>query len=99
MCSSPSPHPACCAENMPTVAEGFEHVIIVTSDEEAAIVLRAWQEFQPDQHSDPSLVLSEIRSQLPRSAFISRGDTPFTLAGGSFIISWSCCSYNLFSRM
>jgi hypothetical protein len=71
----------CCAENMPTVSEGFEHVITITTDEECAIVLKAWQEFQPEQCSDPKLVLAEIKCQLPRSAFVSKGDTPFTLAG------------------
>lgn len=82
----PELHHGCCAENMPTIAEGFEHVIIVTSDCEAAIVLKAWQEFTPDQHSNPGLVLTEIRSQLPSTAFVSRADTPFTLAGESIFL-------------
>lgn len=48
---------------------------------EIRTIVQAWQEFQPELHNDPSLVLTEIRSQLPGAAFISRGDTPFSLAG------------------
>lgn len=79
---------------MPTVAEGFEHVIVVKNDEEVAIVLNAWQEFNPQDHTDPSLVLTDIRPKLPRSALICKGDTPFTLAGEPFP---TCIVYDIHS--